>query len=403
MPGTTEDLFRNGARLASEPEEFAAKLAKGRPLRVKYGIDPTNPSVHLGHTVPLRLLRRFQERGHDAVLIIGDYTATIGDPSGRSEARKPLEPRHVQKNLAGYLTQIGRFIDLSRTLIYHNSSWFHGFRTSDWIDLCSQVTVQQLLSRDDFHKRVRDAVPVWVHEILYPMMQAYDSVRVDADVEVGGTEQLHTLMLARDLQKRSGQEPQACVTVPILRGTDGHRRMGKSLGNFVGVNDPPAEIYGKVMSIPDDLLDEWCDLLDKPRAEHPFECKKALALALAAECHAPEAATAAQAEWHARFADDKDPVDIPEVSFDPPSSGSIEVCPLLVRLGLATSNSDAKRLIVPASGVRIGPYRCRVTDPQTVITLQDNMVVRVGKKRIVRLKYAKEGSHADSPVTLPAP
>src|SRR5262249_46754163 len=252
-------------------------------LRVKYGIDPTGIDVHLGHTVPLRKLRVFQELGHHAVLIIGNYTALVGDPSGRDQIRARLTPEQVEANARDYLKQVSRVIDIDRTEVRHNGNWFAQFRFLDVLALTGKITVQRMLERDDFTKRIKAGTPIYLHECLYPLMQGQDSVEIRADVELGGSEQLFSLMVGRDLQRDAGQEPQVCVTLPILRGLDGQRRMGKSLGNYIGVGETAYEMFAKVMSIPDDLMREWFELLtDRPTEEitqlltHPMKAKKQL-------------------------------------------------------------------------------------------------------------------------------
>ncbi|HEY1380382.1 MAG TPA: tyrosine--tRNA ligase, partial [Gemmataceae bacterium] len=258
-------LIRRGTDTIVPEDELRKKLAAGRPLRVKLGIDPTGFDVHLGHTVVLRKLRQFQDLGHTVVLIIGNATAAVGDPSGRDESRKSLNPEQIEKNAASYLTQISKVIDVGRAEVVRNSDWFNRFSFADVQRLLGHMTMQRMLERDDFAKRIRAGTPIYLHECLYPLMQGHDSVEVRADVELGGTEQLFNLMVGRDLQRAAGQEPQVCLTVPILRGLDGAKKMGKSLGNYIGVNEPAKEQFGKTMSIPDDLLREWFELLtDRP-------------------------------------------------------------------------------------------------------------------------------------------
>src|SRR3954454_9793773 len=256
-------LLRRGCEQITPEAEFVKMLetsvATGKPLRVKYGIDPTGIDVHLGHTVPLRKLKLFQELGHQAVLIIGNYTALVGDPSGRDQTRARLTPEQVEANARDYLTQVSKVIDINRTEVVRNGDWFSRMSFLDVMALTSKTTVQRMLERDDFTKRYKaePSVPIYLHECLYPLMQGQDSVEIKADVELGGSEQLFNLMMGRRLQEEAGQEPQVCLTLPILRGTDGVKRMGKSLGNSVGVGEPANEQFGKRMSIPDSLLEEW--------------------------------------------------------------------------------------------------------------------------------------------------
>ncbi len=265
------ELILRGVDPPTTRDELRKKLERSvrtnTPLRVKYGIDPTGIDVHLGHTVPLRKLRQFQELGHQAVLIIGNYTALVGDPSGRDQTRARLTPEQVEANAREYLTQVSKVIDIGRTEVRHNGEWFGKFTFLQVMELTSKITVQRMLERDDFTKRFRaePSVPIYLHECLYPLMQGHDSVEIHADVELGGSEQLFNLMRGRDLQADAGQEPQVCLTLPILRGLDGVRRMGKSLGNYIGVGEPAKEQFGKTMSIPDDLMPEWFTAADGPR------------------------------------------------------------------------------------------------------------------------------------------
>src|SRR5438105_8852562 len=285
-------LSRRGVEQIVPEAELRQKLERsfktGKPLRVKYGIDPTGIDVHLGHTVPLRKLRLFQEFGHQAILIIGNYTALVGDPSGRDQSRARLTQEQVEANARDYLKQVSKVIDIDRTEVTHNGDWFSRFRFLDVLALTSKITMQRMLERDDFTKRLKEGTPIYLHECLYPLMQGHDSVEIRADVELGGSEQLFSLMVGRHLQVDAGQEPQICMTLPILVGLDGVRRMGKSLGNYVGVGEPAQVQFDKTMSIPDQLMPQWLELLtDRPADEiarlmnpattHPMEAKKQLA------------------------------------------------------------------------------------------------------------------------------
>ena len=283
------ELIRRGAEQITPEADLHRKLERsvktGRPLRVKYGIDPTGIDVHLGHTVPLRKLRLFQQLGHQAVLIIGNYTALVGDPSGRDQTRVRLTPEQVKANAREYLVQVGKVIDAVTADVRENGEWFGKFTFLQVMELTGKTTVQRMLERDDFTKRFRaePSVPIYLHECLYPLMQGWDSVEVKADVELGGSEQLFNLMMGRKLQEDAGQEPQVCLTLPILRGLDGKKRMGKSLGNYIGVGEPAKEQFAKTMSIPDELMREWFTLLtDRPQdeisrlIERPMEAKKTL-------------------------------------------------------------------------------------------------------------------------------
>src|SRR5579883_2053632 len=285
-------VILRGAAQVETRDELKKKLERsretGKPLRVKYGIDPTGFDVHLGHTVPLRKLRQFQGLGHKAVLIIGTATAAVGDPSGRDASRQGLTPEQIERNAQTYLTQIAKVIDVTRAEVRPNGEWFSRFGFAEMLRLLGQTTVQRMIERDNFTNRIKAGTPIYLHECLYPLMQGHDSVEIRADVELGGSEQLFNLMVGRDLQRAAGQEPQVCLTLPILCGLDGVRRMGKSLGNYVGVGDSAYDQFAKTMSIPDTLLRQWFELLtDRLPLEverltnaamtHPMEAKKTLA------------------------------------------------------------------------------------------------------------------------------
>jgi tyrosyl-tRNA synthetase len=391
-------LIRRGVEHLVPEDELRKKLDRsvktGKPLRVKYGIDPTGIDVHLGHTVPLRKLRLFQELGHQAVLIIGDYTALVGDPSGRDQTRARLTQEQVAKNAQDYLVQIRKIIDVDSSEVRHNGEWFSKYRFLDVMQLLGKITMQRMLERDDFTKRIKEGKAVYLHECLYPLMQGQDSVEIRADIELGGSEQLFNLMVGRKLQEEAGQEPQICLTLPILRGLDGTRRMGKSLGNYIGVGESAYEQFAKVMSIPDALLREWLELLtDRPAAEiaeliqQPMAAKKQLGKDIAGFYHGTAAAAEAEAEWIRRFPGRGDPSDIPVVPI--PSSevanGKIGIGKLLVLLGLAKSGNEARRA-VEGGGVSIGPDREKIADPKAVVAVHDGLIVRLGSRRVVKVK-----------------
>jgi tyrosyl-tRNA synthetase len=405
-PDEQLELIRRGVDQIEPTDGLKKKLEKsaktGKPLRVKYGIDPTGIDVHLGHTVPLRKLRLFQELGHQAVLILGNYTALVGDPSGRDETRARLTPEQVEKNAQDYLVQISRILDMSKTEVRPNGDWFSRMSFLDVLSLTSKITVQRMLERDDFSKRFRaqpESIPIYLHECLYPLMQGHDSVEINADVELGGSEQLFNLMMGRRLQEANGQEPQVCVTLPILRGLDGKRRMGKSLGNYVGVGEPADQQFGKTMSIPDDLLREWFVLLtDRPTAEidalvepattHPMVAKKTLARDIVTAYHGADAATAAQANWEQQFSRKEDPDNIAEVSIPvAETTNGMGLLRLLVAVGFCKSNNEARQKVTEGA-VSIGPERTKLTDPKTNVTVEDGMIVRLGSKKIVRVRLA---------------
>jgi tyrosyl-tRNA synthetase len=398
------NLIRRGTEQIEPADGLQKKLEKslktGKPLRVKYGIDPTGIDVHLGHTVPLRKLRQFQELGHQAVLIIGNYTALVGDPSGRDETRKSLTQEQVESNAKDYLTQIRKIIDVDRAEVRFNGEWFSKFGFLDVLRLMGKITVQRMLERDEFSKRVKEEKPISLHECLYPLMQGFDSAAITADIELGGSEQLFNLMVGRDLQRNAEllgfdkpQDPQVAITLPILRGLDGHRKMGKSLDNYIGVGEPADQQFGKTMSIPDDLLKEWFTLLtDLPTAEieamfgpakmHPMAAKKTLAAEIVSFYHGNQAALVATVNWGKQFSEKQDPDNIPEIVMP---AGEIGLLQLLVKVGFCKSNNEARQKVIEGA-VTIGPERTKITDPRATVTVEDGLVVRLGSKKIVRIK-----------------
>jgi tyrosyl-tRNA synthetase len=404
-------LLRRGAEQIEPADGLRKKLEQsaksGKPLRVKYGIDPTGIDVHLGHTVPLRKLRQFQELGHRAVLIIGNYTALVGDPSGRDETRKSLTQEQVEANAKDYLKQIARIIDIDRAEVRFNGEWFAKFSFLDVLRMMGQITMQRMLERDDFTKRVKEGKPISLHECLYPLMQGYDSVAITADVELGGSEQLFNLMVGRDLQRNAvqlgfdkAQEPQVAITLPILRGLDGRRKMGKSLNNYIGVGESADQQFGKTMSIPDDPMREWFTLLtDRPQPEidvlvdpgrtHPKTAKLTLARDIVTFYHGADAATSAQASWEKQFSERKDPDTIQEVWIPPDEAAKpIGLPQLLVRVGFCKSNNEGRQKVIEGA-VTIGLDRTKMTDPKAMITLEDGLVVRLGSKKIARIRVGQ--------------
>jgi len=396
-------LLRRGVEQIVPEAEFLKKLERSvrenRPLRVKYGIDPTGIDVHLGHTVPLRKLRQFQELGHTAVIIIGNYTALVGDPSGRDETRAALSQEQVEANARDYLEQVGKIIDLGRAEVHKNGDWFSRWGFLDILDLTRRMTLGQIAAREDFANRIAAQKPVYLHECLYPLMQGWDSVEIKADVELGGTEQLFSLLVARDLQQAQGQEPQVAMTMPILVGTDGVRRMGKSLGNYIGVAEPAASQFGKIMSIPDEPMKLYFTLLtDLPLEEvdqllgpgvNPRDAKEALGKAIVAQYHGEEAADRAAAEFRRRAAGE-DPEVIPDVTLaaDKLDAQSRIWAPALIKeLGLESTTSSARRLIEQGGfSVGIGGARETITDVKALVSVSDGLIVRVGKRKIARVR-----------------
>jgi tyrosyl-tRNA synthetase len=371
-----------------------ARLEQGGPLRIKFGVDPSAPDIHLGHTVPMRLLRRWQRHGHLPVLIIGDYTARIGDPTGRSATRPQLSPEQVEANAKTYLDQLFRVVDPGRCEVRHQSEWFQSFQLDQVLRLARTTTVAQLLQRSDFDQRMRGEQPIGVHELFYPLLQGYDSVAVRADVELGGTDQLFNLLRGREVQQAYGMAPQDIVTVPLLVGLDGQRKMSKSLGNAVAVADSPEQQFGQLMSVPDQLTLSYLELLtdaEEPElagwrqglgdgSVHPRQLKAEMAQRVVAQFHGEDAARAASREFDAVFRDGKLPSEIPEVEVGP---DPVDVRELLVRAGLAGSRSEAARL-VDQGGVRRDDRV--VSSWSEKVSPAEGMLLRVGKRRVVRLR-----------------
>lgn len=372
--------------------------ATGTPLRVKYGIDPTGFDVHLGHTVPLRKLRQFQELGHTAVLIIGTATAAVGDPSGRDASRQALTTEQIEKNAGTYLTQIAKVVDVTKAEVRPNGDWFGKFGFTQMLKLLGQMTVQQMLAREDFHNRftAKPSIPIYLHELLYPLMQGHDSVEIKADVELGGTEQLYNLMVGRDLQQTAGQEPQICMTMPILRGTDGEKKMGKTAGNYIGLNETAKDQFGKTMRIPDGLLTEWFTLLtDRPKTEieqivagHPNEAKRLLAGDVVTFYHGAETAASTLADWikqRSGTGAKQDPDTMDEVRL--PAGGDILAVDVIVGAGLAKSKNEARQKITEGA-FNYGPDRTKPADVKATVPVADGLVLRLGRK-VVRVKVAQ--------------
>ncbi len=369
-----------------------AKLSLARPLRVKLGIDPTAPDIHLGFTVVLQKLREFQDLGHTVVLIVGDYTARVGDPSGRSATRPVLEPAQIQANARTFQEQALRVLSSERLEVLHNSRWLD-MPMEQLFSLLRTATVAQLLERDDFAKRFRGGSPISILELLYPLLQGYDSVAVQADVELGGTDQKFNLLLARDIQRASGQPEQVVLTVPLLTGTDGERKMSKSLGNYVGVTDSPQEIYGKTLSIPDSSLSAWYSLLlgeQPPSVASPRDAKRALARSLVARFHDPGAAATAEQEFDRVHVRHEAPVDLPEVlwSVEAPQNGPQPVhLPALLAAAFGVSTSEARRALA-GGGVRLDGQALEPGVLDRPATEVDGRVLQLGRRRFARVRIA---------------
>jgi tyrosyl-tRNA synthetase len=400
--GEQFDELRLGAAAVVSLEELRTKLERsvrtGAPLVVKVGFDPTAPDLHLGHTVVIQKMRTFQDFGHTVYFVIGDFTGMIGDPTGKSETRPPLSREQIEANAQTYRDQVFRILDPERTRVVFNSTWLEPLRADDVIRLTAQVTVARLLSREDFAARYQAERPIHLHEFLYPLFQAQDSVALRADVEMGGTDQTFNLLVGRDLQRAVGQEPQITITMPLLVGTDGVQKMSKSLGNYVGITDPPAEMYGKLMSISDDLMRAYYPLIGGlPAAEvaaleaglaaghvHPMEAKKRLARLVTSRFHGAAAGAAAEATFVRQFQAREVPDDVAEVPVRVPDGGELRLASLVAQ-ALAVSTSAARRLIEQGA-IRVDG--ARIEDPNRVLLWADGQthLVQRGRREFRRAR-----------------
>ena len=393
-PAASDSRFLSRNAADSLPEgALAARLAAaaqaGRPLRVKLGLDPTAPDIHLGHTVVLQKLREFQDLGHRVVLIVGDYTARVGDPSGRSSTRPVLSGEEIDANARTYQEQAFTILDddPERLEVRRNGEWLD-MRAVDLFALARTTTVAQLLERDDFAKRYAAGRPISVLELLYPLMQGYDSVAIRSDVELGGTDQTFNLLLGRDVQRAYGQPEQCVLTMPILPGTDGVEKMSKSLGNHIGVTEPPGEMYGKTLSIPDAAMESWYRLLfgeDVPLQEGPRAAKRALARRIVERFHGPEAALEAEAEFDRVFVEHRAPEEMDEHAFAPAGDDGLVHVPALIADAVGGSRSEARRLLSQGAVKLDGE---RVTDQDLPASVLDGAVLQVGKRQFRRLRAA---------------
>lgn len=394
-------IITSGTAQIVPEADLRKKLERGVPLNIKLGVDPTSPDLHLGHAVPLRKMRQFQDLGHKVTLIIGNGTAMIGDPSGKNTTRPQLSQEQVEANAATYVEQAMKILDPEKTTIVHNGDWILSLDLKGMLELCSKFTVARILERDDFTKRYQSQTPIALHEFLYPVMQAYDSVMIKADVEMGGTDQLFNLLAGRELMEKMGMEPQVALTMPLLEGTDGMRKMSKSYSNYVGLTDEPADAFGKVMSIPDEMIGKYyrlastlsVDEVDQIDAElaagtaDPYALKRALAENIVDAYHGAGAGKAAAAEFDRVFKEDKLPEDIAEVHVElaPNDEGKVYLAGVLKEAGLAPSAGEARRLI-DGGGVKIdqqpvAPKSYNV-DPAL---LHAGAVLQVGKRKFARL------------------
>ncbi len=383
-------------------DRLARAVAERRPLRVKAGFDPTAPDLHLGHTVLIRKLRQFQDLGHTVIFLIGDFTGMIGDPTGRSETRKALTREEVAANARTYQEQFGRILVRERTEIRFNSEWMSAMSPEDLVRLASQYTLARLLERDDFEQRHRAGLPIHVHELLYPLIQGYDSVALRADVELGGTDQKFNLLVGREIQRAYGQPPQVVLTMPLLEGLDGKEKMSKSMGNFVGITESSGDMFGKIMSISDDLMWRYYELLSglgeadlgecregvRTGALHPMQVKERLAEEIVGQFHGPEAAVRAREEFARVHRERRTPTEIEERSLRRPGN-VLSLAELLAEVGLASSRSEARRLVAQG-GVRIdGEVQ---TDPMGRITLpaERPILLQVGRRHFLRVRHAPQ-------------
>ena len=385
----TVDLIRE--------EDLRKKLERsaktGKPLRVKLGLDPTAPDIHLGHTVVIRKLKAFQDLGHIVIFLIGDFTGTIGDPSGKNVTRPPLSREEIDANAETYKSQMFKLLDPEKTELRFNAEWMDKFTAADFVRLCAKTTVKQILERDDFTKRMADEKPISLHELLYPLVQGYDSVALEADVELGGTDQKFNLLMGRNLQREFDQEPQVIVTTPLLEGLDGVQKMSKSLDNYIGIDEAPSEMFGKVMSISDDLMWKYYELLTDlspsqisdlrsqiEKGENPRNIKVALAKLIIRDFHSAEAATAAEDDFNRRFVQKEIPDEIDEKSI---AAGTYKLADLLAETGLAASKGEARRLI-DQGGVKVNGEKAIASNADIAVN-SEGLLLQVGKRKFLKI------------------
>ncbi|AKG16116.2 tyrosine--tRNA ligase [Moraxella bovoculi] len=396
-PAEQLELLKRGVVEIYSEEDLLKKLAKGRPLRIKLGMDPTAPDLHFGHTVVLNKLRAFQELGHEVLFLIGDYTARIGDPSGKNATRPPLSEEQVKANAETYAKQVFKILDKDKTTIMFNSDWFSKMSAGDMIALASQLTVSRMLERDDFSKRYNSQTPIAIHEFLYPLVQGYDSIAMEADVEIGGTDQTFNVLMGRTLQGRYGKEPQVCLTMPLLEGLDGVQKMSKSLGNYIGIDEPAGVMYQKILSMPDTLIARYFELLSfKPMSEvnalldemangrNPQELKKILAHELIERFHDKESADNAHRSAGNRLADGELPIDLPEVSLSLDGADKLFITQVLNQASLAKNSAQAKDML-SRGAVKVDG---QVVDASFALGAGQTVVIQAGKKAYARVSVA---------------
>jgi len=392
-----ETILRGTVDIVTK-EELTKKLnismKENKPLRIKLGLDPTAPDIHIGNAIPIHKLRTFQSLGHTAILIIGDYTATVGDPSGVNKTRPMITYEKVLENAKTYLSQAGKILDLEKTEVVYNSTWFEKMTFNEVIQLAAKMTVARMMERDDFTKRYNAGIPISVHEFIYPLMQGYDSIMVKSNVELGGTDQLFSLLVGRDLQRDAGMEPQIALTTPLLEGIDGNKKMSKSLGNYIGVTESPGEMFGKAMSIPDNLMRKYFELATDLSINeinqllevhtHPRTAKAAMAKAIVRRYHTDKDAEAAAAEFDRIFKEHALPDNVPDVQISSGelTDGKIWITRLIVLCGFANTNSEARRL-VQQGGVSIN--NDTLNNPSLNIEIKPDTILKVGKRRFARI------------------
>jgi tyrosyl-tRNA synthetase len=391
------EVIKRGCEELLLEEDLVRKLKSGRKLRVKLGLDPTAPDLHIGHTVVINKLRHFQDLGHQVQFLIGDFTGMIGDPTGKNQTRPPLAREQILENAKTYRAQMGKILDPEKTQVLFNSEWSDKLGAEGMIRLASRYTLARLLERDDFSRRYKSGQPIAVHELLYPLMQGYDSVAMKADVELGGTDQKFNLLVGRELQRHYGQEPQVILTTPLLEGLDGKEKMSKSLGNYVGISEPPGEIFGKLMSVSDELMWRYIELLSfEPMAtvrlwrrevqdgRNPREIKALFASEIVARFHGAAAAARAEEEFESRFRRGETPQDMPEVRLHAPAGGLL-VAQALKQAGLVPSASEAQR-VIEQGGVRLDGER--LADKALKLARGRTVVAQVGKRKFARITVA---------------
>ena len=396
-------IIKRGAVEILVEKELQEKLEKsassGVPLKIKAGFDPTAPDLHLGHTVLLHKMRQFQQMGHEIFFLIGDFTGMIGDPTGKSETRKPLTREDVLKNAETYKEQVFKILDPDKTKVVFNSEWLAKLNASDMITLASKYTMARMLEREDFSHRFSNQLPISIHEFLYPLIQGYDSVALKADVELGGTDQKFNLLVGRELQREWGQVPQTVITMPLLEGLDGVNKMSKSLGNYIGINEPPDEIFGKIMSVSDELMIRYYELLSdmslsdldslrsrvKDGSLHPMEAKKQLGREMVARYHGTSAAAQAEENFTKRFRDNQTPDEMPEIILGM-DEGKALLCKVLAQAELVKSNSEGRRAI-QQGGVKVNGEK--VSDENLEIACSGAYIIQVGKRRFAKVRFEK--------------